>query len=156
MDNPSDETGNDAEAEAEAGSIRDMNDADRAELDRLRALLHDASGLSNGNAPGWTDIDRIFAGVLEAGIDPEAPEPAMLLLESVSIGLGDLIVREHGYNWVAVETDGEVLPAVAREQEEATAVIIPLEWISFHIDEGAEGTLEELISGALTAMHGDS
>ncbi|WP_300531820.1 DUF3806 domain-containing protein [Maricaulis sp.] len=153
MDHQSDQAGSDAGAEA--GSIRDMNDADRAELDRLRAVLHDAAGLSNGNLPGWSDIDRIYAGVLEAGIDPEAPEPAMQVLESVSIGMGDLIVRDHGYDWVAVEADGEVLPAVAREQEEATAVIIPLEWISFHIDEGAEGTLEDLISGALAAMHGE-
>lgn len=152
MDNQSDETG--AEAGGEAGSIRDMNDDDRAGLEQLRGVLREAMDLSEGAEPGWADIDRIFSGVLDNGIDPEAPEEAMQLLESVSIGMGDLIAREHGYDWVAVETDGEVLPAVAREQEEATAVIIPLEWISFHIDEGAEGSLEELISGALAAMHG--
>jgi hypothetical protein len=152
MDNQSDETG--ADAGGEAGSIRDMTDDDRTGLEQLRGVLREAADLSEGAEPGWADIDRIFSGVLDNGIDPEAPEEAMQLLESVSIGMGDLIAREHGYAWVAVEADGEVLPAVAREQEEATAVIIPLEWISFHIDEGAEGSLEELISGALAAMHG--
>ena len=152
MDNQSDETG--AEAGGEAGSIRDMNDDDRAGLEQLRGVLRQAAELSEGAEPGWADIDRIFSGVLDNGIDPEAPDEAMQLLECVSIGMGDLIAREHGYHWVAVEADGEVLPAVAREQEEATAVIIPLEWISFHIDEGADGSLEELISGALAAMHG--
>jgi hypothetical protein len=125
--------------------VDDLSESDDRKLDRQRRLVGQLARRHVGRAPGGSEADdlRILQDLLDDGV---IATDAVFEQQALGVVLGDIMVRELGYQWVVVDDDFGRSRAL--RIGERGDYIYPVTMISKRYEKGIPVVVEELYAKA--------